>query len=89
MTDLLSNKYALHLSYLNLVCHLLHWMWAGGGLGEQCGERETGGQAQFDWMLDGGSLKAQPIGSQLESFKKRPIDGSKQNIFNLLLHKQL
>jgi hypothetical protein len=29
--------------------------------------RETGGQAQFDWMLDGG-LMAQPIGSQLDSF---------------------
>ncbi len=51
--------------------------------------RETGGQAQFDWMLEGGSLKAQPIGSQLDSFLKKPIDGPKQNIFNLLLHKQL
>ena len=81
MTDLLSNKYALHLSYLNLVCHLLHWLWAGrGGIGEQCGERETGGQAQFDWILDGGSLKAQPRGSQ----QKKPIGGSEQNIFNLL-----
>jgi hypothetical protein len=24
-------------------------------------ERETGGWAQYDWMLDGGSLEAQPI----------------------------
>ncbi len=30
-------------------------------------ERETGGQAQFDWMLDDGSCKAQPIGFQLVS----------------------
>jgi hypothetical protein len=41
MTDLLSNKYALHLSDLHLVCHLLQWLWAGGGdLGEECGARE-------------------------------------------------
>jgi hypothetical protein len=32
--------------------------------------KETGGQAQFDWMLDGGSWKAQPIGVQLVRFKK-------------------
>jgi hypothetical protein len=29
------------------------------------GGRETGGWAKFDWMLDGSSLKAQPIGSFL------------------------
>jgi hypothetical protein len=83
MSDLLSNKYALHLSYLHLVCHLLQWLWAGGGgsIGEKCGERETGGQAQYDLVLDGGSLKAQPTGFQLDSFKKKTIDGSEQNIY--------
>jgi hypothetical protein len=41
--------------------------WGGGGGGEEGSgvirkkERETGGQAQFDWMLDGGRMKAQPI----------------------------
>jgi hypothetical protein len=29
------------------------------------GGRETGGWAKFDCMLDGSSLKAQPIGSSL------------------------
>jgi hypothetical protein len=28
-------------------------------------DRETGEQAQFDWMLDGDSCKAQPIGFHL------------------------
>jgi hypothetical protein len=37
-------------------------------------------------MLDGGSLKAQPIGSQLGSLKKKQIDGSEQNIYNWLIH---
>ncbi len=33
-------------------------------------ERQTGGQAQFDWMLDGGYWKAQPIGARLVCLKK-------------------
>ncbi len=50
------------MSYLHLVCHPLHWLWAlegGGGVGERSGtvrkkERETGGHAQFHRMLDSG-----------------------------------
>jgi hypothetical protein len=30
-------------------------------------ERELGGQAQFDWMLDDNSCKAKPIGFHLVS----------------------
>jgi hypothetical protein len=47
-------------------------------------ERETGGWAQFDWMLDGGSLKAQPIGSHLVCFKKIPIDVSQKLLIFVL-----
>jgi hypothetical protein len=39
-------------------------------------ERETGGWAQFDWMLDGGSLEAQPIEFWQFCFLKKPIDVS-------------
>jgi hypothetical protein len=34
------------------------------------------GWSQFDWMLDGGSSKAQPIEFQHFCFKKKPIDVS-------------
>jgi hypothetical protein len=34
-------------------------------------ERETGGWAQFDWMLDGGSFKAWPIEFRLFCFHKK------------------
>jgi hypothetical protein len=47
-------------------------------------ERETGGWAQFDWMLDGGSSKAQPIGSNLDCFKKIPIDVSQKLLIFVL-----
>jgi hypothetical protein len=54
----------------------------GRGRGEVCQrERETGGWAQFDWMLDGGSLKAWPIGCWWVYFFFKPIDGSLENIF--------
>ncbi len=39
-------------------------------------ERETGGRAQFDWMLDGGSFKSQPIEFWLFCFNKKPTDVS-------------
>jgi hypothetical protein len=31
-------------------------------------ERETGGKVHFDWMLDGGTWKTQPIRVQLVRF---------------------
>ncbi len=43
--------------------------WGGGGV-QSGGERETGGWAQFDWMLNGGSLIAWPIGCRLVCFQK-------------------
>jgi hypothetical protein len=45
------------------------WVGRGGGV-QSGGEREKGGWAQFDWMLDGGSLKAKPIGFRLVCLKK-------------------
>jgi hypothetical protein len=46
-------------------------LWDGAGRGAVGSSvvrvRETGGQAQFYWMLDDGSCKAQPIGFQLAS----------------------
>ncbi len=52
----------------------------GGGV-QSGGERETGGWAQFDWMLNGGSLIAWPIGCPLVCFQKKPIDGSLKKYF--------
>ncbi len=47
-------------------------------------ERETGGWAHFDWMLDGGSLKAQPIGFNLDCYEKFPIDVSQKLLILVL-----
>ncbi len=58
-----------------------------GGQGVGGSWRETGGWAQFDWMLDGGSLKTQPIGSHLVYLKKMPIDVS-QKLLVLVLQIQ-
>ncbi len=44
-------------------------------------ERETGGWAQFDWLLDGGSFKAQPIEFWQFSFNKNPTDVSLQKYY--------
>ncbi len=44
-------------------------------------ESETGGWVQFDWMLYGGSLKAQPIGSHLVCFKNAKRCLSKNYLF--------
>jgi hypothetical protein len=41
-------------------------------------ERETGGWAQFDWLLGGGSFKARPIEFWQFSFNKNPTDVSPQ-----------
>jgi hypothetical protein len=36
-------------------------------------ERETGGWVQFDWMLDGGTFKAQPIEFKLVCSTRKQI----------------
>ncbi len=41
---------------------------AGEGKCEK--EKQTGGQAQFDWILDSGPWKTQPIGALLVCLKK-------------------
>ncbi len=75
----------LYIFHICLLCSISSNGCELGGGGERCSvmrERETGGQAQFYWMKDGGSLKAQPIGYQLGSIKKKPLDGSEHNIYN-------
>jgi hypothetical protein len=41
-------------------------------------ERETGGWAQFDWMVDGDSFKARPIEFWLFCFHRKATDVSPQ-----------
>jgi hypothetical protein len=39
-------------------------------------EKEIGGWAEFDWMLDGRDFKYQPIGFCVFCFFQKPVDGS-------------
>ncbi len=71
MTDSVSNICFTFVRFASCVPPPAMAMGWGGPEGSSVmRERETGGWAQFDWMLDGGSLKTQPIGSQLDSLKK-------------------
>jgi hypothetical protein len=60
------------MSSLYHVCYLFHYCelrqrGAGAEGSNVVRGKETGGQAQFDWMLDYDSSKAQPIGLHLVS----------------------
>ncbi len=61
----------------------------GGGAGAEgvmkCErEKQTGGQAQFDWILDGGPWKTQPIGVLLVCLKKFQQMALKHFLFSLI-----
>jgi hypothetical protein len=53
-------------------------------------DRETSGWAQFDWMLDGGSFKAQSIEFWLFCFNRKPTDVSPQKYLScyILYHEK-